>query len=202
MTINQGEMLFLTGGNGSGKSTFAKLLTGLYHPTGGTITLGQQSLNEQNRNWYRSHFSTIFSDYFLFDSALDKAGKLAKDEDIKALLAKLQLDGKVTSEQGLLSTTRLSQGQKKRLALLLAYIEDSPIMLFDEWAADQDPHFRHLFYHQLLPELKAKGKTLIIISHDDRYFHLADRLIKFENGKAIELTAPMAPATNPATESV
>ncbi len=187
LTIKQGQMLFLTGGNGSGKSTFAKLLTGLYQPSAGSIVLGKNPLNEHNRDWYRNHFSTIFSDYFLFDCALDKAGQLAQDEAIAPLLQKLQLTGKVTSQAGVLSTTRLSQGQKKRLALLLAYLEDSPIMLFDEWAADQDPHFRHVFYHQLLPELKAQGKTLIVISHDDRYFHLADSVIKFDNGNAIEL---------------
>jgi ABC-type siderophore export system fused ATPase/permease subunit len=180
-------LLFVTGGNGSGKSTFAKLLTGLYTPAKGTITLAGQQINEQNQHWYRNYFSTIFSDFFLFSQVLDKQGELADDSQIEAILEKLQLSGKVTTDKGIISNTQLSQGQRKRLALLVSYMEDAPIYLFDEWAADQDPHFRHYFYHDLLPGLIAKGKTVIAISHDERYFHLADRVLKFDDGLMSEV---------------
>lgn len=90
---------------------------------------------------------------------------------------------KVQIVDGVFSTTSLSQGQRKRLALLIAYLEDRPIYLFDEWASDQDPFFRDIFYNQLLPSLKQRGKTVLVISHDDRYFHLADRVIKLDYGK-------------------
>jgi putative pyoverdin transport system ATP-binding/permease protein len=107
------------------------------------------------------------------------------DEQAKIYLEKLQLDRKVEVRDGKLSTTALSQGQRKRLALLTAYLEDRPIYLFDEWAADQDPFFREVFYQQLLPELQQRGKAVLVISHDDRYFHLADRLVKLDYGKIV-----------------
>ena len=105
------------------------------------------------------------------------------DRQAQKYLKQLQLDHKVKIEQGKLSTTTLSQGQRKRLALLTAYLEDRPIYLFDEWAADQDPNFKEIFYTQFLCELKNRGKTVLIISHDDHYFHLADRIVKLNYGK-------------------
>jgi putative ATP-binding cassette transporter len=87
--------------------------------------------------------------------------------------------------EGAFSTLALSQGQRKRLALLTAYLEDRPIYLFDEWAADQDPQFKEIFYHHLLPELRARNKTVLVITHDDRYYDVADRLIKLDYGKLV-----------------
>jgi putative pyoverdin transport system ATP-binding/permease protein len=97
----------------------------------------------------------------------------------------LQLSHKVQVKDGSLSTTELSQGQRKRLALLTAYLDDRPIYLFDEWVADQDPFFREVFYQQILPELKKRDKAVLVISHDDRYFHLCDRLIKLDYGQIV-----------------
>ncbi len=178
------ELVFIVGGNGSGKSTLAKLITGLYIPEAGEIWLDDQLIDEQNREWYRQHFSVVFSDFYLFD---DLTGLENTDLDTQAqeYLKLLQLDHKVKVENGKLSTTALSQGQRKRLALLAAYLEDRPIYLFDEWAADQDPVFKEVFYTQLLPKLKDKGKTVLAISHDDRYFHLADRIIKLDYGQVV-----------------
>jgi len=182
LTLYPQEVVFIVGGNGSGKSTLAKLITGLYIPEDGEILLDGESINEDNREWYRQYFAVIFSDFYLFEDLL---GLENPDLDIQAsdYLKKLQLDHKVKIENGQLSTTALSQGQRKRLALLTAYLEDRPIYLFDEWAADQDPVFKEIFYTQLLPELKSRGKTVLAISHDDRYFHLADRIVKLEYGK-------------------
>ncbi|BAY10669.1 cyclic peptide export ABC transporter [Calothrix sp. NIES-2098] len=176
------EIVFIVGGNGSGKSTLAKLITGLYIPNNGEILLDGEPINDNNREWYRQHFSVVFSDFYLFEELL---GLENSDLDIQAqkYLKQLQLEHKVKVENGRLSTTNLSQGQRKRLALLTAYLEDRPIYLFDEWAADQDPLFKDIFYTQLLPELRDKGKTVLVISHDDRYFHLADRVVKLDYGK-------------------
>jgi putative ATP-binding cassette transporter len=182
LTILPGELVFLTGGNGSGKTTLAKLLTGLYAPEGGELRLNGQPITDENRDAYRQHFTVVFSDFFLFESLLGlEAPKL--DAQARDYLIKLQLDHKLEIKDGVLSTTQLSQGQRKRLALLTAYLEDRSIYLFDEWAADQDPTFKQTFYLQLLPELKARGKTVIVISHDDRYYHVADRIIKLEDGR-------------------
>ena len=188
-----GELIFIVGGNGSGKSTLAKLLTGLYPPTSGAIRLNGQPIDDKNREWYRQHFSVVFSDFYLFERLLESSkegdegtlDKSALDNSALTYLKKLQLDHKVSIKAGQFSTTALSQGQRKRLALLRAYLEDRPIYLFDEWAADQDPTFRDIFYTQLLPELKAKGKIVFAISHDDRYFHLADRLLKLDYGSVV-----------------
>jgi putative ATP-binding cassette transporter len=182
LKLTPGELVFITGGNGSGKTTLAKLLIGLYEPEAGELRINGEPVTDENRDWYRQHFTVVFSDFFLFDSLLGlEAPKL--DDKAREYLVKLQLNHKLDVKDGVLSTTQLSQGQRKRLALLTAYLEDRSIYLFDEWAADQDPTFKETFYRSLLPELKARGKTVIVISHDDRYYDVADRLIKLEDGK-------------------
>ncbi len=184
LTIQPGELIFIVGGNGSGKSTLAKLITGLYHPDTGEIRLDGQAIDDRHREAYRQLFSTVFADFYLFDRLVGiRLDNL--DAQAQAYLEQLELTHKVEVRNGKLSTTALSQGQRKRLALLTAYLEDRPIYLFDEWAADQDPFFREVFYKQLLPELKQRGKAVLVISHDDRYFHLADRLLKLDYGKIV-----------------
>ncbi|WP_438467590.1 cyclic peptide export ABC transporter [Marinomonas sp. PE14-40] len=190
LELNRGELIFLVGGNGSGKSTLAKLLTGLYLPTDGLVKFNQEPVTSGNVAHYRSCFSTIFPNFFLFDDVLDgshKANSNNHDNDyfkerVDYYLKRLAIDHKVSIEKGKLSTTSLSQGQRKRLALLLMYMEDRQVLLLDEWAADQDPVFRDVFYREILPELKAAGKTIIAISHDDRYFDAADKVYRLDRG--------------------
>jgi putative pyoverdin transport system ATP-binding/permease protein len=187
LSVNRGELLFVTGGNGSGKTTLVKLLSGLYAPEAGSILLNGKPITDDNRDIYRQYFSVVFSDFFLFEK-LHGLPKL--DAQVRDYLTRLQLDHKVQVNNGELSTTELSQGQRKRLALLTAYLEDRPIYIFDEWAADQDPQFRDVFYYELLPDLKARGKTVIVVSHDDRYYHVADRLIKLDYGQLQAVQVP------------
>jgi putative ATP-binding cassette transporter len=182
LTFQPGELTFLVGGNGSGKTTLAKLITGLYVPEGGQLRLDGVAITDRNRDDFRQHFSVVFSDFFLFESLLGLASDTL-DERAQEYLVQLQLDHKVQIKDGVLSTIDLSQGQRKRLALLTAFLEDRPFYVFDEWAADQDPLFRDIFYLNLLPELKARGKTVLVISHDDRYYHIGDRLIKLDYGQ-------------------
>lgn len=182
LTLKAGDLVFIVGGNGSGKSTLAKLITGLYIPDLGELRLDGEPIVESNREWYRQLFSAVFSDFYLFERLVSTEA-LTLDSQAQTYLEKLQLEKKVSVQDGQLSTTALSQGQRKRLALLAAYLEDRPIYLFDEWAADQDPMFREIFYTQILAELKQRGKTVIVISHDDHYFPLADRLIKLDYGR-------------------
>jgi putative ATP-binding cassette transporter len=187
-----GELIFIIGGNGSGKSTLAKLITGLYPPLSGAIYLNGKRITQDNVEWYRQHFSAIFYDFYLFDSFLG-FDRPNLDQEVENYLMQLQLAHKVTIKNGVLSTTELSQGQRKRLALLTAYLEDRPIYVFDEWAADQEPRFRELFYKQILLQLKERGKIVIVISHDDRYFHLADHIIKLDYG-AVESEQTVQPS--------
>jgi putative pyoverdin transport system ATP-binding/permease protein len=184
LKVAGGQLVFIIGGNGSGKSTLAKLLAGLYIPELGEIKLNGQSITDENREWYRQHFAVVFADFFLFEKLLGLDQDTAQlDAEAQRYLQLLQIEHKVQVKDGVLSTTNLSQGQRKRLALLTAYLEDRPIYLFDEWAADQDPLFRDIFYQQLLPQLKERGKLIFAISHDDRYFAVADRLIKLDYGQ-------------------
>lgn len=178
------QISFLVGGNGSGKTTLAKLLVGLYRPEQGKIRVDGKVIEEANLEQYPQLFSAIFSDFHLFDCLLDTPSAHL-DAQGNALLNKLHLQHKVQVHNGAFSTCALSQGQRKRLALVVTYLEDRPFLVFDEWAADQDPLFKEVFYRELLPELKAMGKTVLVISHDDRYFPLADRVISMENGQVI-----------------
>ncbi|NJL65171.1 MAG: cyclic peptide export ABC transporter [Methylacidiphilales bacterium] len=182
LNFHQGEIVFIVGGNGSGKSTLAKLITGLYIPESGKIRLQKKIITNDNREWYRQHFSAVFSDYYLFERVSGINSNFSQQQ-AQQYLQQLKLDDKVEIKHQKLSTTSLSQGQRKRLALLAAYLENRPIYLFDEWASDQDPIFREIFYKQILMNLKKQGKTVLVISHDDHYFPVADRVIKLDYGQ-------------------
>jgi putative ATP-binding cassette transporter len=182
LRFHPGELVFLVGGNGSGKSTLAKILAGLYLPEAGEIRLDGRLITDENRDEYRQLFSAVFADFYLFENLLG-LNRHNVDAQAGEYLELLHLQHKVKVRNGALSTTAVSQGQRKRLALLTAYVEDRSFYLFDEWAADQDPYFKGVFYTQLLPELKSRGKTVLVISHDDKYFSVADRIIKLDYGK-------------------
>ena len=193
LTFKPGELVFLVGGNGSGKTTLAKVLTGLYEPEDGVIEVDGKPVGSAERAAYRERFTAVFNDFHLFDALLgiidpNDSSRAQADARANALVAKLALDHKVQVVDGAFSTRALSTGQRKRLALVVAYLEDRPFYLFDEWAADQDPAFKAVFYEQLLPELCARGKTVLVITHDDRYFPLADRVLKLDNGSIISET--------------
>jgi len=182
LTFEPGQVNFIVGGNGSGKTTLAKILLGLYAPEEGTLRFGSEAITDFNRDDYRQNFSAVFSDFFVFET-LFGLDNVNLDDQARHYLEELNLESKVRVEDGKLSTVDLSQGQRKRLALLTAYLEDRPIYLFDEWAADQDPTFKEVFYLELLPQLKKRGKTVFVISHDDRYYHVADRIIRLDYGQ-------------------
>jgi putative ATP-binding cassette transporter len=195
LTLRPGELLFLVGGNGSGKTTLAKVLAGLYTPTQGEIRFNGEKVEAARIDEYRQNFAAIFSDFHLFEALLGLRPIEGNfDRTVRRYLARLQLERKVEVTNGVLSTTSLSQGQRKRLALLTAFLEERPVYVFDEWAADQDPEFREFFYRTLLPELRAAGRAVLVISHDDRYFDLADRLVKLDYGKVVEVRERSQPA--------
>lgn len=182
LTLRPEEIVFLVGGNGSGKTTLVKLISGLYASEEGTIQVDGRTVNADDLEDYRQLFTAVFADGHLFKTLL---GLAPDDLDDRAAreLARLEMDEHVRVERGTFSTTDLSQGQRKRLALLGALLEDRPICILDEWASHQDPHFKKTFYLEILPEWRARGKTLIVISHDEDYFHVADRVIHLDSGR-------------------
>jgi len=184
LTIKAGELIFVAGGNGSGKSTFLKLLTALYFPISGVIKIDDAILDASNRQAYRDLFSIIFTDYHLFRKIYGIA-EIDVDK-VNRMLGELELTGKTSFSGDAFDTLDLSTGQKKRLALLVSILEDKSIYIFDEWAADQDPEFRRKFYEEILPTLNKAGKTIIAVTHDDKYFGLADRQLKMAEGRLIE----------------
>lgn len=186
--IRRGEQVFLIGGNGSGKSTLARLLTGLYRPLSGQILVDGRAVTPDQQEAYRALFATVFTDFHLFDRLMGKDGETADNALVEAWLERLGMSAKLQFVDQRVNTTQLSQGQRKRLALLLAVCEQRDILLLDEWAADQDPVFRRVFYRELLPVLREAGQTVFAISHDDSYFAHADRLLEMRAGKLTELT--------------
>lgn len=192
LEFNKGEVTFIVGGNGSGKSTLCKLITLHYPSTSGQIYFGDTLIDSDTINTFRQDISAIYSDYFLFDRVL---GKRVEQADVDHYLAVLKLDKKVQYKDGAFSTLALSDGQRRRMALVTAFIEDKELYLFDEWAADQDPSFKNAFYNEILPSLKARGKAVLVITHDDRYFHLADKVITMADGMVQEVTLQAAATT-------
>jgi putative ATP-binding cassette transporter len=185
-TLQSGELVFITGGNGSGKSTFLKVLAGLYPPDSGEIMLDGRRINDESRDAYRALISGIFFDYHLFQRLYG----IPEPEwgELDRLLEKFRLEDKTGLTDGEFRTLDLSGGQRRRLALIVSMLEKRPIMLLDEWTAEQDPEFRAKFYHEILPELLQAGETIVLITHDDRYLDELDlpaRRLHMDEGRFV-----------------
>ncbi|NQZ08080.1 MAG: cyclic peptide export ABC transporter [Algicola sp.] len=186
LTIEQGQTIFITGGNGSGKTTFIRLMMGLYPPSRGTMLVDGTVIGVDEIDAYRNLFSAVFSDFHLFKRLYGVSDY--SDDEVDEWLEFLEMAHKVHLTDNAFSTVELSGGQRKRLALLSGVLENRPIYVFDEWAADQDPHFREKFYREVLPRLKARKQTVIAITHDDKFFDLADVHMRMEDGQLREIS--------------
>ena len=181
LTLNSGELIFVVGHNGAGKTTFAKLLSGLFENETGLIKCNGTAITAELQSSYQELFSVIFTDPFIFEQLIISDEFLTSADGVNAridqYLEKLQINNKVTVNSNRLDSTDLSHGQRKRLALLMASLENKQILIFDEWAENQDPAFKEVFYRELLPELRDSGKLVVVISHESQYFDVADRVI-------------------------
>ncbi len=183
-TFKKGEITFITGGNGAGKSTIIAVLTGLRPAAGGSIVVNDCPVPTDALQLYRDHFATVLSDYHLFRElyGIDDIDP----KRVQTLLKQMEIDDKVELDDNAFSTTSLSQGQRKRLALIAALLEEKPVLVLDEWAADQDPHFRSVFYEKILPSLREQGKIIICVTHDDRWFDTADTIYHVRDGEFVD----------------
>lgn len=191
LELRRGEVVFITGGNGSGKTTLMKVLTGLYPPRRGRILIDGRPITGDAIEPYRALFTAVFMEHHLFGPTygLDHPDPAR----VAALLARFNLDGIVRCDGDHFAPLELSTGQRKRLAMVIALLEDRPIYVLDEWAAHQDPELRRDFYERLVPELRAAGKTVVAISHDARFFHLADRRLHLDGGRLMPPLDPRSP---------
>ncbi|WP_298516686.1 ATP-binding cassette domain-containing protein [uncultured Kordia sp.] len=184
LSIKQGEVIFVVGGNGSGKSTFINALTGLYSISDGEI-LVNDSISEKSNRSLQDMTAAVFTNNHIFSKNYDDF-ELENNKKYRQLVETMELDHIITDDKEKSIRRQFSKGQSKRVSLILALLEEKPVLVLDEWAADQDPHFRKYFYEVLIPKLKAEGKTIIAVTHDDAYFNNADRVIKFDYGKIIK----------------
>jgi len=186
LSIAAGELVFVTGGNGSGKTTLSKIIAGLYTPESGHVSIDGQTVTAWNLDAYRQNVSAVFFDFHLFDRLLGLDAEVA-DGRLEHYVGVLGLASKVSFDGTSMSSTELSQGQRRRLALLSLILENRSLCIFDEWASDQDTYFREYFYERLLRDLRSSRRTAIVITHDDRYFHLADRIVRLERGAIVSI---------------
>ena len=187
LEIESGETIFVVGGNGSGKSTFIKILTGLYDITEGQLLLNNSEENSTQE--LQNHIAAIFTNNHLFSKNYEDY-EIEGNDEYKGLLKMMKLDNVVVDDKEESARRKFSKGQSKRMSMIFALLEKKPILILDEWAADQDPHFRRFFYEELIPKFKREGKTIIAVTHDDAYFHHADRIIKFDYGKIVKDIIP------------
>lgn len=191
LRLGRGEVVFVTGGNGSGKTSLVKILCGLYEPDEGTLLWNGAEVSRERRDDYRQLFSAVFADHHLFDRPAEPV--VDRSDALEAALERFELQHRIKPVEGRFPDLELSRGQRARLALVFALLEDRPIYVFDEWAAEQDPVYRRRFYEEFVPELKARGKTVVVITHDDRFFGLADRIWHFREGGCEEQRPEVPP---------
>jgi putative pyoverdin transport system ATP-binding/permease protein len=188
LTINRGEVVCLVGGNGSGKTVLMRIVAGLYPPTSGELLFNGSPIAREDMKEYRDQFATVFSDFYLFKDLLGR--RHTPPAAVTNWLKYFGIGDKTTFADGSFSTIDLSVGQRKRLALIVALLDQRPILVLDEFGAEQDPEHREQFYRVWLPELRKMGMTILIVSHDDAYFECADVLVRMDFGKIVEFRRP------------
>lgn len=175
LEIKKSEITFLVGENGSGKSTLFLLLCGLLKPKSGEIFIDDKILKDEDLQNFQNTISVIFSDFYLFRQILN-----SDENQLNFWCDVLKLDLEIKDQK--IQNTNLSSGQKKRAALLQILLQNRDFIMLDEFTAELDPEFRKYFYTNILSLLKSHNIGVFAISHDDRYFSVADKIYVMKNG--------------------
>jgi len=200
LSIPKGESLALVGENGAGKTTLIKLVTRLYEPTEGTITLDGRPLHDWDREALLGRFGVLFQDFNQYQFKLRDnvaLGNVEHLEDEPRIARAVERGGAgelVASLPGGLDAslgrwfkdgTELSGGQWQKVALSRAFMrEEADILVLDEPTAALDAEAEHAVFERF-HEL-AKGRTTIVISHRFPTVRMAHRIVVLEKGTVVE----------------
>ena len=186
VTIKNGEKIAIVGENGSGKTTFINLLTGLYRPTSGEIFVNGKTPTLENTS---KEAGVVSQDFFLFSFMLGENVASSRDVDMKN--AKLALETSGFGDKYPLETylykdidedgVDVSGGEAQKIALARAIYGDKKLLLFDEPTSKLDPKSEMKVFESF--NEVSKGKTAIFVSHRMSACKFADRIILFEKGK-------------------
>lgn len=186
VTIKNGEKIAIVGENGSGKTTFINLLTGLYRPTSGEIFVNGKTPTLENTS---KEAGVVSQDFFLFSFMLGENVASSRDVDMKNAALALETSGfgdkypletylyKDIDEDGV----DVSGGEAQKIALARAIYGDKKLLLFDEPTSKLDPKSEMKVFESF--NEVSKGKTAIFVSHRMSACKFADRIILFEKGK-------------------
>lgn len=195
LVLSPGSMTMLVGESGSGKSTIARLLLRLADPTGGAITVGGNDLREVDLASWRRQVAWVPQHPTLFtgtiadnirlgapDASIERVRAAADAAGLTATIAALP-DGLATviGEGG----RRLSAGQRQRIALARAFVQDAPLVVLDEPTAYLDGGTAAAVADSI--EGLRRGRTTLLITHDESLAHMADHLVRLEHGRIVSV---------------
>ena len=190
LEIKSGQKVAIVGKSGTGKSTLLKLLYGIYSPSNGAITIGEESLDKFDLESFRKYVAVIPQSPMLFNESIyyniKYGNDLATEDEIReaANLANLNLD--LSTEVGE-SGYKLSGGERQRVAIARAFLQpDSPIFMCDEPTSNLDAANELEIIENLKQYCSSRGKTLILIAHRLSTIRDCDQIVVLGNGGVIE----------------
>ena len=197
MKFKVGEKLAVVGMNGSGKTTFIKLMCRLYDPTEGEILLNGVNIKKYDYDEYLAVFSVVFQDFKLFSFSLGENVASGADYDVDKVMAALHQSGfgerLATMPEGIKTTLykdfdengiEVSGGEAQKIALARALYKDSPFIILDEPTAALDPIAEYEIYSKF-NEIVG-DKTAIYISHRLSSCRFCDKIAVFDNGQIVQ----------------
>lgn len=187
--IFKNEIVAIVGKSGSGKTTLLNMIGGLEKIESGEIYINNLRVIGKNKiELYRNQVSFLFQNFALVDEwTVEKNLKIALtfkkrekgSSEILKVLKMIGLEDKLKEK-----IYKLSGGEQQRVALARIYLQDNPVILADEPTASLDKENRDLVFSLLRKLQKEKGKTIVIVTHDQELANFCDRVIELSNFKS------------------